>query len=37
MDFIHYKKSLMLLETCVVAFRLLILQVFHIKQKELIG
>jgi len=37
MDFIHYKESLMILKTYVVAFRLLILQGFHIKQEELIG
>ena len=37
MDFINYKESLMILKTYVVAFRLLILQGFHIKQEELIG
>jgi hypothetical protein len=37
MDFINYKESLMILKTYVVAFRLLILQGFHIKQEEWIG
>jgi hypothetical protein len=36
-DFIHYKKYLILLRTYVVAFDLLILQGFHIKYEELIG
>jgi hypothetical protein len=35
MDSIHYKKSLMLLETYVTTFSLFILQGFHIKQEEL--
>jgi hypothetical protein len=35
-DSIYYKESLMLLANCVVAFDLLILQGFHIKQEELI-
>jgi hypothetical protein len=37
MDFIHYKKSLILLETYMTVFGLLVLQWFHIKQEELIG
>jgi len=36
MDSIHYKESLMLLETYVAAFDLFILQGFLIKQKGLI-
>jgi hypothetical protein len=37
MDSIYYKESLKLFGTYVAAFVLLILQGFHIKQKELIG
>jgi Na+/H+ antiporter NhaD/arsenite permease-like protein len=35
-DSIYYKESLMLLANCMIAFGLLILQGFHIKQEELI-
>jgi hypothetical protein len=35
MDFIHYKESLMLLRTYMASFGILVLQGFHIKQKEL--
>jgi len=35
MDFIHYKESLMLLRTYMASFGILVLQEFHIKQKEL--
>jgi hypothetical protein len=35
MDFIHYKESLMLLRTYMTSFGILVLQGFHIKQKEL--
>jgi hypothetical protein len=37
MDSIHYKESLILLETYVTTLGLLILQVLHIKQEELFG
>jgi ubiquinone biosynthesis protein COQ9 len=37
MDFVYYKKSLMLLGIYVATFRLLNLQGFHIKHEELIG
>jgi hypothetical protein len=37
MNFIHDKEFLMLLKTYVAVFNLLILQVFYIKQEELLG